>query len=88
MAKLLYWPLIAVCFYTGFRAYSAWAILPLGAAATIAFSIVKPDALKTGVREPGAPYYLLAIFAGNSVITGILFGIGWLAARVIHEISN
>jgi hypothetical protein len=82
MAKL-YWPLIAACFYTGFRAYPIWTILPLGVAATIAFFIVTPDTLKTGMREPGAPYYILAMVAGCSVIVGILFSLGWLVGQAV-----
>jgi hypothetical protein len=80
MTNLLYWPLIAACFYTGYRDYPIWTILLLGAAATVAFFIVKPGYFHLGMRERGLSYVIFMI-AGSSLAAGAFFGIGWLVGR-------
>jgi hypothetical protein len=82
LTNLLYWPLIAACLYTGYCDYQAWTILVLGAAAAVAFALVKPNLFWMGMNERGLGY-LLTLIIGSSAVTGLFFGAGWLLGRAL-----
>ena len=83
MVSILYWPIILASLYMGFKNYPLWWILVLGAGATIAFFIAKPNFAALGFNERG-PNYVLFMIVGSSLPIALFFGIGWFAGRVVH----
>jgi hypothetical protein len=77
MVNVLYWPIILGSLYTGFKHYPLWWVLILGAGATIAFFIAKPDYAAMAFRERGLSYVLFMV-AASSLPMALFFGIGWL----------
>ena len=82
MLNTLYAALIAACLYLGYMQFALWVVIPLGAAAVFLFFLSNRAAFEVGMRERGAIYFLI-ILAGNIILCGAVFAIGWVASTFL-----